>query len=50
MIISRSFGILLCEIFNKGLSPYLGLSNYQVADFIINHKLHDIPKNCPLEM
>lgn len=42
-----SFGVLLWEVFSSGQRPYGDLSNAQVVQNILGHKLLPQPDNCP---
>ncbi|XP_038069473.1 plexin-B1-like [Patiria miniata] len=45
-----SYGVLLWEIFSKGATPYPGIRNQDVYDFLKSGQRMDAPKNCPPEI
>lgn len=44
LLIYRSYGVVLYEIFTLGAQPYIGMTNNQVIDFVINGGKLSIPK------
>lgn len=47
LVLCRSFGVLLWEIFSLGYMPYPSRSNQEVLEFVTNGGRMDPPKNCP---
>jgi hypothetical protein len=45
--VTRSFGVLLWEIFSLGYMPYPSKSNQEVLEFVTSGGRMDPPKNCP---
>lgn len=42
-----SYGIVIWEIINYAEQPYIGLSNEEVVEFIINGRVQNRPERCP---
>jgi len=47
VLLCRSFGVLLWEIFSLGYSPYPGRSNEQVMDLVAGGGRLESPPGCP---
>ncbi|XP_067929822.1 hepatocyte growth factor receptor-like [Watersipora subatra] len=42
-----SYGVTLWELLTRGSSPYPGVSNYHIKEYVISGKRLDKPSNCP---
>ncbi len=45
-----SFGVTLWELYSDAATPYGGLSNFEVTEFVAEGKRLKKPKNCPKDV
>jgi hypothetical protein len=50
LYIQWSFGVVCWEVFSLGSTPYPGVGNHEVSDYIGGGHRLKIPKLCPPEM